>query len=632
MSQKPNISGHSDSLEDVHHSVRIPIAPSFLRRFFAFAGPAYLVSVGYMDPGNWATALEGGARFGYQLIWVLLMANAMAILLQTLSARLGVVAGRDLAQVCRESYPRPVSYILWIICEIAIAAMDLAEVLGSAVALNLLFHIPLLWAVIITAGDVLLLLTMQRAGVRKLEAFILSLVSLIGVSLLIEVFLAKPEWHSVAEGFVPHLDGKSLFIAIGILGATVMPHNLYLHSALVQTRAVAKSHGAKHTACNFNLLDSVIAMNGALIINAAILIMAAATFHSRGIVVTEIQQAHQLLDGLMGTALAPIAFAVALLASGQSSTITGTLAGQIVMEGFVQFRMKPWLRRLTTRLMAIIPAVIVISISGDKGTYTLLILSQVILSLQLPFAVVPLIHATNDPDRMGEFANQWWAKTLAWSVAAIIIILNGKLVFDVLVGWMNASEGAKTMIYLLVLPIIILLAGLLAWLIFAPTVRRLREAAAVRRIPPQEAPSPVAYTRIGVALEQSALDEKILGHALGAAGSHKTPLILLHVVESAGGRWLGAEAGDQETEDDAAYLERLAGQLREKGYAAEASLRFGDAAKELVAAVKEHKIDLLVMGAHGHRGVGDVVYGQTVDSVRHALKIPVLVVRSEETS
>ena len=330
-----------------------------VKRLFAFAGPAYLVSVGYMDPGNWATDLEGGARFGYQLIWVLLMSNMMAVLLQTLAARLGIVTGRDLAQACREQYPRRVVYVLWILCEIAIAACDLAEVLGTAIGLSLLFKLPLLYGVIITGFDTLLFLAIQHFGIRRMEAFILMFVSTIGVCFAIEIFLSQPEWGNVVHGFVPHLTPESLYVAVGILGATVMPHNLYLHSALVQTRNVEQTPEGKRVASKYNLVDTAIALNAAFFVNSAILIVAAAVFFKNGILVTEIQQAHELLTPLLGTALAGTFFAIALIAAGQSSTLTGTLAGQIVMEGFIRFKMRPVLRRLTTRLIAIVPAVLV---------------------------------------------------------------------------------------------------------------------------------------------------------------------------------------------------------------------------------------------------------------------------------
>src|SRR5262245_4012023 len=375
------------SLPEVHGSVAIPGGPSFWRRLFAFAGPAYMISVGYMDPGNWATDIEGGSRFGYQLIWVLLMSNLMAVLLQTLSARLGIVTGRDLAQACRDAYPRPISMALWVLCEVAIAAGDLPEVLGTAIGLNLLFGVSLTTGVIVTALDVFILLAVQRAGIRKMEGLIFTLIVTIGACYILEVVLARPDWIPLAHGFLPSLGSReALYVAIGILGATVMPHNLYLPSALVQTREVPRTPGGARLATRFNLIDSAVALNAALFVNAAILVLSAATFHRNGIVVTEIQQAHGLLAPLLGTSLASLAFAIALLCAGQSSTITGTLAGQVVMEGFLQFRMRPWLRRLLTRAVAIVPAVVVVAIYGDEGTYKLLILSQVILSLQLPFA------------------------------------------------------------------------------------------------------------------------------------------------------------------------------------------------------------------------------------------------------
>ncbi len=368
----------------------------------AFAGPAYLVSVGYMDPGNWATDLEGGARFGYRLLWVLVVSNLMAILLQTLAARLGIVAGRDLAQACRESYSRRVCNALWVLCEIAISACDLAEVLGAAIALRLLFGLPLLVGVVLTALDTLLVLWLSRYGIRLIEAVILSLIAIVTGCFLVELVWARPVWHEMLAGILPRLNSDSLYVAIGILGATVMPHNLYLHSALVQTRRLGKTVAERREACRFNLFDSVLALNGALIVNAAILVLAAAVFFKHGILVTQIEQAQLLLTPLLGMGLAGSLFAVALLASGQSSTLTGTYAGQIVMEGFLSLRLRPWLRRLVTRAIAIIPAVLTIYYLGDNGTYKLLILSQVILSMQLPFAVIPLIRFTNDSRRMGE--------------------------------------------------------------------------------------------------------------------------------------------------------------------------------------------------------------------------------------
>ncbi len=434
------------SLEEVHGSV--PVGQTHpLKRLFAFLGPAYMVSVGYMDPGNWATDLEGGARFGYALIWVLLMSNLMAVLLQTLSARLGVVTGHDLAQACRAEYSKPVNGVLWFLAEIAIAATDLAEVLGTIIALNLLFGIPLLWGCLITAFDTFLLLYLQRLGIRKMEAFILALVATIGLCFLIQIVLAHPDPGRLAKGFWPTLpedaEGSSLLVAIGILGATVMPHNLYLHSALVQSRRIGKSHASKSLACRYNLIDSAVALNAAFFVNAAILILAAATFFEHE-PVDSIEQAYKLLPSFLGPT-APILFGVALLCAGQSSTLTGTLAGQIVMEGYLHLKIAPWLRRLITRSIALIPAVVVIALAGDSSTQKLLVLSQVVLSLQLSFAVIPLIHFTSNKKNMGAFATPRWVQVLAWGTAAVIVGLNAKLVLDEVGNWVEMAWAHLSM-------------------------------------------------------------------------------------------------------------------------------------------------------------------------------------------
>lgn len=396
-----------------------------------------MVSVDYMDPGNWATDLAGGAMFGYRLIWVILLSNVVAILLQTLAARLGIVAGRDLAQACRDHYPRPVVWVLWVLCELAIAATDLAEVLGSAIGLYLLFGVPLVWGVLITGFDVMLYLILQSYGIRKLKALILVLIATIGGCFAMEMVFLRPPVGEVLSGFVPGvLSGQALFIAIGIIGATVMPHNLYLHSALVQSRVIEPTLKGRRQAAKYNLIDSVVALNAAFFVNAAILILAAAAFHGTGYEgVASLEEAHGLLEPLLGSALAPVLFAIALLAAGQSSTITGTRAGQIVMEGSINIRLRPWLRRLATRLLAIVPAVLVIWIQGPQAVDALLILSQVVLSLQLSFAIVPLIHFTRDRRKMKEFATPTWAHTLAWIAATIIITLNLQLVYETL------SEG-----------------------------------------------------------------------------------------------------------------------------------------------------------------------------------------------
>ena len=426
------------SLAESYRSVEVPTS-HWGRKMFAFAGPGYLVAVGYMDPGNWATDLAGGSLYGYTLLSVILLSNLMAILLQGLAAKLGIVTGRDLAQACRDHYSRPVSLALWVLCEIAIAACDLAEVIGTAIALQLLFGIPLTWGIIITAVDVLIILLLQERGFRMLEAVVVVLMATIGACFLFEIIISRPDFAGVARGFIPQAsiltDRGQLYIAIGILGATVMPHNLYLHSAIVQTRRYKQDDSGKREAVKFAFLDSTIALSFALFINAAILIVAAATFHTSGNTqVAEIQDAYQLLPPLLGVTGASTMFAIALLASGQNSTLTGTLAGQIVMEGFLNLRLKPWMRRLITRSIAIVPAVIVSIIYGDRGTGTLLVLSQVILSFQLAFAVVPLVIFTSDPVKMGAFVNPRWLKSLAWTVAIIIASLNAWLLVQTLAG------------------------------------------------------------------------------------------------------------------------------------------------------------------------------------------------------
>jgi len=429
------------SLPESHGTIHVPVTPGFWRKALAFAGPGYLVAVGYMDPGNWATDLAGGARFGYTLLSVVLLSNLMAILLQSLALRLGIVSGRDLAQACRDHYSRRVSFALWVLCEIAISACDLAEVIGSAIALNLLFGIPLIWGVCLTALDVLIILLLQHRGFRYLEAFIIALVLTIGACFALELVLARPDLGAVARGLVPTTqivtNPNMLYIAIGILGATVMPHNLYLHSSIVQTRRIGPDPAAKREAIRFATFDSTVALLFAFCINAAILILSAASFHWSGHQnVADIGDAHTLLAPLLGTTLASGLFAVALLASGQNSTITGTLAGQVVMEGFLDIRLPAWLRRLITRAIAIIPAVIVTALYGERGTGALLILSQVILSLQLSFAVVPLVQFTADRAKMGQFASGPLLKGAAWLVAAAIIGLNGWLLLGTLRGWL----------------------------------------------------------------------------------------------------------------------------------------------------------------------------------------------------
>lgn len=427
------------SLAEAHASVPVPEGASVWRKLLAYAGPGFLVAVGYMDPGNWATDLAAGAQYGYTLLAVILVSNLMAVLFQHLALKLGIATGRDLAQACRDEYPRPVVWGLWVLCELAIAATDLAEVVGSAIALNLLFGIPLLWGCLITALDVFLILFLQHRGFRYVEAVVVALIVTVGGAFAVELFFARPDVGAVLGGFAPTAgivtEPGKLFLALGILGATVMPHNLYLHSAIVQTRGYAQTERGRREAIRYSTIDSTFALTCALFINASILILSAAAFNASGLrEVAALQDAYRLLSPTLGVAFASTLFAVALLASGQNATLTGTLAGQIVMEGFLDFRMRPWLRRITTRLLAIVPAVVVIAVSGEAGTTELLVWSQVVLSLQLSFAVVPLLLFTGDRAKMGPFVNPRWVQALAWPAAALIIGLNAKLLLDFLAG------------------------------------------------------------------------------------------------------------------------------------------------------------------------------------------------------
>ncbi|HEV7782196.1 MAG TPA: Nramp family divalent metal transporter [Chitinophagaceae bacterium] len=615
------------SLSEVHQSVdTTSLKRTGFRKVLAFFGPAYLVSVGYMDPGNWATDLAGGSHFGYKLIWVLLMSNLMALLLQSLSARLGIVRGRDLAQANRETYPKYINYALYGLAEIAIAATDLAEILGMAIGIQLLTGMPLIWGVSITVLDTFLFLLLQRLGMRKMEAFIIALVAIIGLSFLVNILLAKPDLAEVATGFVPSaLNGSELYIAIGIIGATVMPHNLYLHSALVQTRKIKRDDAGIKKALKLNFIDSAIALNLAFFVNAAILVLAATVFFKTGRTdVAEIKTAHELLP-VLGTA-APILFAVALIASGQSSTITGTLAGQIVMEGYLKLRIAPWIRRLMTRLIAIIPAVIVILINGEENIDSLLILSQVILSLQLGFAIIPLIHFTSDKKTMGKFVIKPFVIFLASLIAAVLVYLNISMVFGQASSFFDTSGN-------IIWKAVIILAGLfyvglLLIAIFYPLTRKKPIVAPVQVHPEaaqlQQITVPV-YETIAVALDFSKNDLKLINHAIGQ-GNKDTSYILIHVVESAASRLMEKETYDLETRKDQEQLDAYIQQLKEKDIVASGILGFNDRAKEIVRIVKENKADILVIGAHGHTGLKDLLYGQTVGTVRHELKIPVLVV------
>jgi len=432
------------SLPEVHRTVAVPTNGSFWKKMLAYAGPGYLVSVGYMDPGNWATDLAGGAKFGYSLLSIILLSNLMAILLQALCVKLGVATGRDLAQACRDNFSKPVSFCLWVLCEIAISACDLAELVGSAIALQLLFNIPLAVGVCITALDVFVVLFLQNKGFRYIEALVITIIGIVGGCFVAELIFAQPDLGGILGGYIPQVEvvrnPEALYIAIGILGATVMPHNLYLHSSIVQTRNWEDTPEQKREAIKFGTIDSTIALSLALFINSALLILAAAVFHFSGKQdVAEIQDAYRLLSPMLGVAPASAIFALALLASGQNSTLTATMAGQIVMEGFLHLRVKPWLRRLLTRLVAIVPALLTIIFFGEGSTTSMLILSQVILSLQLSFAVIPLIMFTSDRKLMGEFVNPTWLKVLAYAVATIIVGLNGWLLIQTFSGWLNPS-------------------------------------------------------------------------------------------------------------------------------------------------------------------------------------------------
>ena len=615
------------SLSEVHGSIDTTRKRSWWRQLFVFFGPAYLVSVGYMDPGNWATDLAGGSRFGYSLLWVLLMSNAIAILLQNLSARLGIVRGRDLAQANREVYPAYINIPLYILAEIAIAACDLAEVLGMAIGLQLLTGLPLVYGVCVTVLDTFLLLFLQRLGMRRMEAFVIGLIAVVGGAFLIEILLAKPALRDVASGFVPVLHGKeALYIAIGIIGATVMPHNLYLHSALVQTRKIKPGADNIRKALKINFLDSAVALNLAFLVNAAILILAATAFFKTGKTdVASIKEAYRLLP-MLGTQLAPKLFAIALIASGQSSTLTGTLAGQIVMEGYLQLRINPWVRRLMTRLLAIVPAVIVILLFGESQVDDLLVLSQVVLSVQLGFAVIPLIHFVSDKTTMGEFHITPLIKRLSWLCAIVLVWLNTKLVLEEAAPFMAAPGH-------LVWKLVIVLSslggiGLLGYITLHPWIERNRRRSAIQLHPQPEDLldwTPPVFRHIAVALDFSEHDEKLLTYAAGQGGKDARYL-LIHVVESASARMLGKESDDYETRKDQERLDHYRELLDRQGLQSQTALGFRHRSREIARLAKEHDADMLVIGSHGHTGLKDFIFGETVNAVRHELKIPVLVV------
>ncbi|CAN5190294.1 Nramp family divalent metal transporter [soil metagenome] len=620
-----NLLTTDNSLSEVHNSIDTKKHTGW-RRIFSFLGPAYLISVGYMDPGNWATDLAGGSKFGYALLWVLLMSNIMALLLQNLSARLGIVRGRDLAQANREAYPKAVNFMLYLLAEIAIAACDLAEVLGMAIGIQLLTGLPLVWGVSITILDTFLLLYLQKLGMRKMEAFIITLVAIVAGSFLIEIILAKPALNELAKGFIPTLPGsEALYIAIGIIGATVMPHNLYLHSALVQTRKINRTEKGIRQALRFNLIDTTVALNIAFLVNAAILILAASVFFKTGNSdVAEIKEAHRLLPGFLGP-LAPKLFAIALIAAGQSSTITGTLAGQIIMEGYLSLRINPWLRRLVTRLLAIIPALFVIIIYGESKIDALLVLSQVVLSLQLGFAIIPLIHFVSDKKTMGIYVIKNYIKIAAWIIATVLVYLNCKMLI-------NEIEHYFTMLSLGSKIAVIVAAGvfaiLLGYIILHPIISKKKTTGAISIHPDAmnilDIPVP-EFRKIAIALDFSHNDKKLIAYALGQGKQH-TRYVLIHVVESGSAKLLGDKSDDYETRQDQEQLNYYTSKLTDEGIKCEGILGFKNRAKEIVRIINETESDMLVIGAHGHTLIKDLIYGETVNTVRHELRIPVLVV------
>lgn len=619
---------HNDvSLSEVHGTIEVNQTGSRWKQIFSFFGPAYLVSVGYMDPGNWATDIAGGSQFGYALLWVLLMSNLIALLLQNLSARLGIVRGRDLAQANRETYPKPVNFCLYILAEIAITACDLAEVLGMAIGIELLTGLPLIYGVIITVLDTFLLLSLQKLGMRKIEMFILSLIAIIGFSFFLQIIMAHPHFGEISRGLIPTLPGRTaLYIAIGIIGATVMPHNLYLHSALVQTRKIKREEKYIRKALRLNFLDSTIALNMAFFVNAAILILAAAVFFkSNHTEVTSIREAYRLLSPLLGSRVASTLFAVALIAAGQSSTVTGTLAGQIVMEGYLHLRINPILRRLITRMLAIIPSVIVIGVTGEQGVDQLLVFSQVILSLQLGFAVIPLIHFVSNKRTMGIFTISLTTKFFAWIVASLLLFLNLKLVIEE--GQDYFSHPGNDIWKILLTVVALAALALLIYVFIHPWAGKPPHTEITMHgkssvITKLEIPK---FRKIAIALDFSGHDEKLLAFAIGQGGGEST-YVLMHIVESASARMLGKHSDDLETRNDQERLDKYQESLEENKYKAITRLGYINRSREIVRIVREEQAEMLVIGAHGHTGLKDFIYGETVNTVRHELKIPVLIV------
>lgn len=618
------------SLQEVNSSVDYSQKKTKGARILAFFGPAYLISVGYMDPGNWATDIAGGSQFGYSLLWILLLSNLIALLLQSLCARMGIVAQRDLAQASKEMYSKPVNFMLYILAEISIAACDLAEVLGMAIGLNLLFGIPIIWGVSIAVFDTIILLYLQRFGIRKLELLIIGLISIIGLSFFVQLFLAQPNLMEAGKGLVPSkLDNGKLFIAIGIIGATVMPHNLYLHSALIQTRKITRNTFSIKKALKLSVIDSGIALNIAFFINASIVMLAASVFFENKLYgVADIGDAHKLLEPLLGSNLAPKLFAVALIAAGQSSTITGTLAGQIIMEGHLNIRLPLWIRRIITRLIAVIPAFFVVYFLGDDSTGELLILSQVILSLQLGFAIIPLIHFVSNKIKMGEFAISLPIKILAWLSTLVIVSLNVLMVYDEITSFM---KDLPTFLSILIILLALFIAGLLIYVTLKPLLSSFLKQKMAHAphgsamVLSLDEVSAFKYKHIAITLDFTNADLKAIQHALqlGGVDTHYT---LIHIVSTTSAIVFG-EGDTIEAQEDRETIEAYKKQLTDYGFSCKAIIGYGKPQKSIVELVNKSNFDCLVMASHGHTGLLDLFYGHTINYVRDHINIPLLAVK-----
>lgn len=619
---------NTKSLSEVNQSVDTTGIQSKWKRLFAFFGPAYLISVGYMDPGNWATDIAGGSKFGYALLWVLVVSNLIALLLQSFSARLGLVTGKDLAQASRDMYPPVVNFSLYIFAELAIAACDLAEVLGMAIGLKLLFHFPLWMGICVTVLDTFLLLFLLRIGMRKMEAFIVGLVCIIGVSFFIEMLFAQPSPGEVASGLIPSMPNMdALYVSLAILGATVMPHNLYLHSSLVQTRKFNRTPSGIMKAIKFNIIDSAIALNLALFVNAAILILAASAFFKNGYFeVSQIEDAYKFLSPLLGHSLAPILFAVALIAAGQSSTVTGTLAGQIIMEGHLQLRIQPWMRRLLTRLLAILPALITCFAMGEDATGKLLVLSQFILSMQLPFAIVPLIFFTSDRKIMGDFAVKPLFRVLGWIAVIMIAGLNFYFILSQVNDLVHDDSISFTSKFLVAIVCLYVYVVLFFIMIYPALMKSKKQKEFLlhgeNKIEIKNLDKP---KNIYVTVDFSSSDHKALNHAVQLGGK-EAKYSLLHVVETPGAIIYGAETEDFETRKDIELIEEYVHQLKQQGYQTNFLLGYGNPKQAIPQLVNQHGADVLVIGTHGHKGFKDLFFGTTVEAVRHKISVPLLVV------